>query len=332
MGQLRVSLVDGHGRVHRDLRLSLTDRCSLRCRYCLPLANPDWLPRADLLTTTELVRLVGLLVDLGIERIRLTGGEPLLRPDVVEVVAALRALPAAPRLAMTTNALRLPRLAVALAGAGLSRLNISLDTLRPERFAAMTGRDQLPAVLAGVAAAKAAGLHPIKINTVMLRGTNEDEAVDLLRWALSEGLQLRFIEQMPFASAQNATKEDLVTAGEILDRLACAFTLTPADQRGNAPAERWLVDGGPASVGVIASVTRPFCASCDRLRLTADGQLRSCLFARDESDLRGQLRSGADDEALKRNMLACVTAKQPGHGINDPDFLVPDRPMWAIGG
>jgi cyclic pyranopterin phosphate synthase len=325
-------LVDRHGRVHRDLRVSLTDRCSLRCTYCMPAEGLPWIPGAEVLTTEELVRIVRVAVRLGIEQVRLTGGEPLLRPDIVEVVGALAALPQPPRLSLTTNGLRLPGLAAPLADAGLDRVNVSLDTLRRERFAAITRRDRLVDVLAGVAAAKAAGLRPVKVNAVLIRGVNDDEAVDLLRWALDEGVALRFIEQMPLDAQHEWQRAAMVTAAETLERLGAVFTLSPVPGRGSSPAEEWLVDGGPATVGVIASVSQPFCGACDRVRLTSDGQLRACLFAREESDLRSPIRAGADDAEVERRFRVCLEGKQPGHGIDDPGFLQPARPMSAIGG
>ncbi len=327
-----MTLLDGFGRVHRDLRVSLTDRCSLRCTYCMPAQGLPWIPSADMLSTAELVRVVRVAVDLGVTEVRLTGGEPLLHPDVVEVVGRLTALPQPPRVSVTTNGLRLPGLAAPLADAGLERVNISLDTLRRDRFVALTRRDRLVDVLAGVAAAKAAGLSPVKVNAVLLRGVNDDEAVDLLRWALDEDVRLRFIEQMPLDPQHSWDRGRMVTAQQILSSLGEAFTLTEVPGRGSSPAQEWLVDGGPATVGVVASVTRPFCGACDRLRLTSDGQLRSCLFARDETDVRTPLRAGADDDEIAGLVQACLAGKKAGHGIDDPEFLQPDRPMSSIGG
>lgn len=328
-------LVDRFGRAHHDLRISLTDRCSLRCTYCMPAEGVPWLPGATLLTTDELVRIARVGVALGITEIRLTGGEPLLRPDVVDVVARLSELsgPAGPvELSLTTNGLRLPALAGPLADAGLTRVNVSLDTLDRDRFTALTRRDRLPGVIAGLAAARAAGLAPIKINSVVMRGVNDDEVADLVSFAIENDYQMRFIEQMPLDPGHTWDRHEMVTGSEILAALRERFDLTPVPGRGAAPAELWLVDGGPATVGVIASVTAPFCGSCDRVRLTADGQLRSCLFAREESDLRTPLREGADDAALAGIFRACLAGKRAGHGIDDPTFLQPDRPMSAIGG
>ena len=323
-------LVDGFGRVHTDLRLSLTDRCNLRCTYCMPAEGLDWLPKPELLTDDEIVRLVGVAVQLGVRTVRLTGGEPLLRPGLLGLVARLAAL--GPALSVTTNGLALSKLAQPLADAGLRRVNVSLDTLQPERFHALTRRDRWHDVVAGLEAAAAAGLTPVKVNTVLLRGKNDDEAADLLDWCLERGYTLRFIEQMPLDPQHGWDRAEMVTADEILALLGGRHTITPVDQRGSAPAEEFLVDGGPAIVGVVGSVTRPFCASCDRLRLTADGQVRNCLFARTESDLRAPLRAGATDDELAVALQAAITGKKAGHGIDSPTFVQPDRPMSAIGG
>ncbi|MEZ5114912.1 MAG: GTP 3',8-cyclase MoaA [Candidatus Nanopelagicales bacterium] len=329
-------LVDGFGRAHRDLRVSLTDRCNLRCTYCMPPDFADWIPGPQLLTTEELLLVLDVAIGLGVDEVRLTGGEPLLRPDIVTVVRHITSLPTPPRVSLTTNGLRLDRLARPLAEAGLERVNVSLDTLDRERFLRLTHRDRLDDVLLGLSAARAAGLHPVKVNTVLMRGVNDDEALPLLRWAIDEGLHLRFIEQMPLDAGGTWDRGEMITAEEILQRLSEHVSLTPLP-RGNAPAEEFLVDGGPATVGIIASVTKPFCSACDRLRLTADGQLRSCLFARSELDLRAALRdpdltpeqARAEVEARFRS---CVASKARGHGINDPLFVQPSRPMSAIGG
>jgi len=329
------ALVDRFGRVHRDLRISLTDRCSLRCTYCMPAEGVPWLPGEAMLSTDELVRVATVAVDLGIRAIRLTGGEPLLRPDVVDVVAALARLGAPgdrPEISLTTNALRLPALAGPLKDAGLSRVNVSLDTLDRDRYQQLTRRDRLPQVIAGLAAAQSVGFAPIKVNAVAMRGVNDGEVVDLLRFALEHGYQMRFIEQMPLDPGHTWDRTQMVSQAEILQSLTAEFTLTEAPGRGSAPAQKWLVDGGPGTVGVIASVSAPFCGSCDRLRLTADGQLRACLFAQSETDVRTVLREGGDDEAIAVALRACVAGKRAGHDIDDPGFLQPDRPMSAIGG
>jgi GTP 3',8-cyclase len=328
-------LPDSFGRIATDLRVSLTDRCNLRCAYCMPPEGLDWLPTTDQLTDDEVVRLVRIGVErLGIREVRFTGGEPLLRRGLAGIVARTAALRPRPEISLTTNAIGLERTAGTLRAAGLDRINVSLDTLRPETFRKLARRDRLPDVLDGLAAAAQAGLRPVKVNAVLMRDLNDDEAVPLLRYCLDRGYELRFIEQMPLDAQHGWKRAEMVTAEEILAALGREFALTPDDprQRGSAPAEAFLVDGGPARVGVIASVTRPFCGTCDRVRLTADGQVRNCLFARSESDLRGPLRAGADDASLAAAWQRAVAVKLPGHGINDPSFLQPDRPMSAIGG
>jgi GTP 3',8-cyclase len=328
-------LADSYGRIATDLRISLTDRCNLRCAYCMPPEGLDWLPKPELLTDDELVRLARIGVEqLGITQIRYTGGEPLLRRGLPDIVARTAALRPRPEISLTTNGIGLGRLAGALAEGGLDRINVSLDTLRPEVFRSLARRDRLNDVLTGLTAAAGAGLTPVKVNTVLMRGVNEDEAVALLRFCLAHGYELRFIEQMPLDAQHGWRREEMVTADEILAVLSAEFTLTPDDERvrGSAPAETFLVDGGPARVGVIGSVTRPFCGDCDRVRLTADGQVRNCLFARTESNLRDPMRSGASDDDLAGIWRRAVAVKLPGHGINEPGFLQPTRPMSAIGG
>ncbi|MFD0918938.1 GTP 3',8-cyclase MoaA [Saccharopolyspora rosea] len=327
-------LVDRFGRVARDLRVSLIDKCNLRCTYCMPAEGLPWLKRAELLDTEEMVRLIRIAVEqLGVTDVRFTGGEPLLRQDLVDIIAATAQLPSGPRTSLTTNGINLDRFAAPLAQAGLHRVNVSLDTLDRATFRELTRRDRFDDVLAGLDAAKAAGLKPVKVNAVLLRGVNDAEACDLLRFCVERGYQLRFIEQMPLDPQHGWDRAQMITADEILDHLGREFDLTPhGAERGSAPAERWLVDGGPAVVGVIGSVTRPFCATCDRTRLTADGQLRSCLFSTTETDLRGPLRSGADDAELVRLWQETMWAKAAGHGVDDEGFAQPSRPMSAIGG
>jgi cyclic pyranopterin phosphate synthase len=328
-------LADSFGRIATDLRVSLTDRCNLRCAYCMPPEGLDWLPQPDQLTDDEVVRLIRIGVErLGIREVRFTGGEPLLRRGLAGIIARTAELRPRPEISLTTNAIGLARTAGVLRAAGLDRINVSLDTLRPETFRKLARRDRLPDVLDGLAAAAQAGLHPVKVNAVLMRDLNDDEAVPLLRYCLEAGYELRFIEQMPLDAQHGWKRAEMVTAEEIFAALGREFTLTPDDprQRGSAPAEAFLVDGGPARVGVIASVTRPFCGTCDRVRLTADGQIRNCLFARSENDLRGPLRAGAGDAELAAAWRRAVAVKLPGHGINDPSFLQPDRPMSAIGG
>ncbi len=328
-------LTDSYGRVATDLRVSLTDRCNLRCSYCMPPEGLDWLPAPEVLTGDELVRLLRIgVTELGIREVRFTGGEPLLRRALVPIIAATASLAPRPEISLTTNGIGLDRRAGALRDAGLDRLNVSLDTLSPEVFKKLTHRDRLPDVLSGLAAAAAAGLTPVKVNAVLMREINDDEAPELLRYCLERGYELRFIEQMPLDAQHGWKRTEMVTAGEIFALLSAAFDLSPDTERarGAAPAETFLVNGGPGRVGVIASVTRPFCGACDRVRLTADGQIRNCLFARSESDLRALLRNGASDEEIAVRWRAAVASKLPGHGINDPSFLQPDRPMSAIGG
>ncbi|TMM43228.1 MAG: GTP 3',8-cyclase MoaA [Actinobacteria bacterium] len=334
MTPLRLS--DRYGRVATDLRVSLTDRCNLRCTYCMPAEGLAWLPKPELLTDAEVIRLVGIAVTrLGVHEVRFTGGEPVLRPGLVEIVAATAALAPRPNISLTTNGIGLDRLAGPLVAAGLDRVNVSLDTLSAERFARLTHRDRHADVLRGLAAAASSGLAPVKINTVLMRGVNDDEAPALLRYALAHGYELRFIEQMPLDPGHIWSRERMVTAEEILAALEAEFTLLPDPaERGGAPAQTWLVSGhpGPPKVGVIASVTRPFCAACDRTRLTADGQVRTCLFSQRETDLRGLLRAGAPDDEIARAWATAMFGKAAGHGIDDPAFLQPARPMSAIGG
>ncbi|MDT5091809.1 MAG: 3,8-cyclase [Mycobacterium sp.] len=327
-------LVDTFGRVATDLRVSLTDRCNLRCTYCMPADGLDWLPKTSLLRPDELIRLLRLAVTrLGITSVRFTGGEPLLSKDLETIVAETARLQPRPEIALTTNGIGLTRRAARLAEAGLDRINISLDTVDAARFAAITRRDRLPDVLAGLRAARAAGLDPVKVNAVLNPATGRDDAVALLRFCLEHGYQLRIIEQMPLDAGHTWNRAQALTAADILAALRREFTLTPdPTPRGSAPAELWSVDGGPATVGVIASVSQAFCAACDRTRLTADGQVRNCLFTTDETDLSGLLRTGADDDAIEAAWRAAMWAKAAGHGINDPGFIQPARPMSAIGG
>jgi cyclic pyranopterin phosphate synthase len=335
-------LVDRFGRVARDLRVSLTDRCNLRCTYCMPAEGFDWLPGDEVLSDDEMLRLIGIAVErLGVTEVRFTGGEPLLRRELEAIIAGTARLRTAdgspPLTSLTTNGLGLTHRARGLAEAGLGRVNVSLDSLDRERYARITRRDRLPDVLAGLAAARDAGLVPVKVNTVLMRGVNDDEAPRLLRWALDEGYRLRFIEQMPLGPHDAWDATDMVTADEILAALRAELELEPTDPgaRGAAPAQTWTVlEGGRARgvVGVIASVTRPFCADCDRVRLTADGQMRDCLFARHETDLRALLRGGADDAAVAAAWSQAMLRKRAGHGIDTPGFRQPDRPMSAIGG
>ena len=335
-------LRDRFGRVATDLRISLTDLCSLRCTYCMPAEGLPWLTKAQRLSDDEFLRLADLFLRLGVRSVRLTGGEPLVHPTLPSVIERLAALEPRPEISLTTNGVTLARFAGELAAAGLDRINVSVDTLDRDRFRELTRRDRLPDVLAGVAAAVAAGLAPVKVNTVLVRDSNLDEAPELLGWALRSGYRLRFIEHMPLDADHLWSRNEMVTADEILELLARAgYVVAPHGARTHAPAEEFDVLDGPeradwaeevGRVGVIASVTRPFCRECDRLRLTADGQLRTCLFAQEETDLRGPMRAGATDQELAAIIVQAVAGKQAGHGIGTAAFIQPDRTMSAIGG
>jgi cyclic pyranopterin phosphate synthase len=326
-----MQLADRHGRVATDLRVSLTDRCNLRCQYCMPAEGLDWIADEETLTDDEVIRLIGVAVTrLGVKDVRFTGGEPLLRKALPDIVRAANQLGA--RTALTTNGLGLRHLAAPLAEAGLDRVNVSLDTIDPATYAEITRRDRLADVIAGLDAAAAAGLNPVKVNAVLLRGINDQQAPDLMRWCLARGYELRFIEQMPLDAQHGWQREAMITADETLDLLSESHRLTALDGRGSAPAERFLVDDGPHVIGIIGSVTRPFCGDCNRVRLTADGQVRNCLFAREEADLRSAMRNGASDAELAERWVIAMASKLPGHGIEDPLFLQPARPMSAIGG
>ncbi|MCZ4067757.1 GTP 3',8-cyclase MoaA [Microbacterium sp. H37-C3] len=332
-------LVDRFARVHRDLRISLTDRCSLRCTYCMPEQGNEWLARQSILTLDEIVEIATVAAAAGITTFRLTGGEPLLRTDLVEIVRRLAAIESSDgpiEIAMTTNGIRLPQVLPDLVAAGLARLNISLDTLDRERFRNLTRRDRLDDVLDGVRAAQASGLRPLKINAVAMRGVNDDELADLVAFAVEHDAQMRFIEQMPLDAGHTWDRSTMVTREEILEALSARWSLEPVPGRGGAPAERWRLDGGPHTVGVIASVTAPFCGACDRMRLTADGQLRNCLFSIEEYDLLPVLRSEMTPEGradrIDQVLRNCIAGKKAGHAIDDPAFLQPARGMNAIGG
>ncbi len=331
-------LVDTYGRVATDLRVSLTDRCNLRCSYCMPAEGLDWLPGEQLLRPDELARLLRIAVTrLGVTNVRFTGGEPLLSPHLEEVVEAAARLRPRPEISLTTNGVGLARRAGALAHAGLDRVNVSMDTVDREHFAAITRRDRLDDVLAGLAAAKGAGLAPVKVNAVLDPTTGRRDVVGLLRFCLEQGYQLRVIEQMPLDAGHQWRRDAALSADDVLSALRPHFRLRPDPApRGSAPAELWLADTGPdtrsGKFGVIASVSHAFCSTCDRTRLTADGQIRSCLFATQETDLRDLLRGGGNDDAIEAAWRAAMWGKPAGHGINDPNFIQPARPMSAIGG
>ncbi len=300
----------------------------------MPAEGLPWLAKPEMLTDDELIRLVSIFVALGVEQVRLTGGEPLLRRSLTDLVGRIAALTPRPRIAMTTNGIGLDRLADPLAAAGLDRVNISLDTVDPKEFADLTRRDRLKDVEAGLEAAREAGLVPVKVNAVAMRGINDHSVADLLAWCLERGYELRFIEQMPLDAQHGWDANTMIGSDEIRTRLSERFTITPLpeSERGSAPAERFLVDGGPATVGIIASVTAPFCGACDRTRLTADGQVRNCLFSQRETDLRAPMREGASDDELAALITGEMWRKAKGHGIGTADFVQPIRPMSAIGG
>ncbi|MGI8661602.1 MAG: GTP 3',8-cyclase MoaA [Acidimicrobiales bacterium] len=327
-------LIDSYGRVHRDLRISVTDRCNFRCNYCMPEEGMQWLRRDDVLTYEEIERVARLFVTrFGFTSIRLTGGEPLVRARLPILIAKLAALDV--DLALTTNGATLAGSAHDLVAAGLQRINVSLDTLRSERFAAITSRDALPDVLAGIDAALEAGLRPVKINVVLMRGVNDDEVVDLARFGRERGVTVRFIEFMPLDAQGEWALEAVVSKEEIVSAIDAVFPLcAPASDaaRGSQPAEVLRYADGAGEIGVVASVTDNFCSTCDRVRLTADGQLRSCLFSLEESDLRGMLRAGADDDQLAAMIERTVAAKWAGHGITEVAFTRPRRSMSQIGG
>jgi cyclic pyranopterin phosphate synthase len=331
-----VDLVDSFGRVVRDLRISVTDRCNFRCTYCMPEEGMKWLPRSDVLTFEEIERIAGLMVvRYGVDSIRLTGGEPTVRAHLPLLVAKLAQLRSRRRpvdLALTTNGATLRLIAGELRAAGLDRINISLDTLDRQRFFEMTRRDELVRVLDGIDAAKEAGFEPVKINTVVQRGVNDDEILALARFGRERGVEVRFIEFMPLDASGGWTNRSVVGQDEIVARIAEEYPLEPVPSRGAAPADRWRYADGKGQVGVIPSVTKPFCGDCDRVRLTADGQFRTCLFATEEFDLRGAIRSGESDDQLADRIERAVGAKWAGHHINQVDFVRPKRSMSQIGG
>ena len=323
-------LMDGFGRVHRDLRISVTDRCNFRCRYCMPAEGLEWLPRDGLLSFEEISRVASLMVDrFGIRSIRLTGGEPTVRAKLPDLVRLLSPLPV--DLALTTNGATLRLLAAELAEAGLGRINVSLDSLRRDRFEELTLRDGLERVLDGIEAALAAGLSPVKVNVVVMRGVNDDELVDFARFGRELGIIVRFIEFMPLDAEEAWSEAAVVSQEEILATISAVYPLEPP-ARSNAPATRFRYMDGGGEIGVVASVTQSFCDSCDRIRLTADGQFRNCLFATEEFDLRGLLRSGASDDEVADLVERAVAAKWAGHGIGRVDFIRPARSMSQIGG
>ncbi|WP_186372243.1 GTP 3',8-cyclase MoaA [Arthrobacter sp. KBS0702] len=347
---LPAGLLDRYGRRATDMRLSLTDKCNLRCSYCMPAEGLEWLSKQAVMTADEIVRIVRIGVDmLGVRELRLTGGEPLVRADLLDIISALRQGHPDLPISMTTNAVGLDKKAAALKTAGLTRINVSLDSLHEETFTKLTRRPFLDRVLAGVDAAWAAGLGPVKLNAVLMRGINDAESPSLLAWALDRGYELRFIEQMPLDADHGWTRRNMITAAEIRSLLSVDYVLgTDPRERDGAPAERFEVRArvpgtdeatGPVlgTVGIIASVTEPFCSDCRRTRITAEGKIMSCLFSREEVDLLGLLREGASDDQLAERWQDAMWLKPKAHGMDHvgldaPDFVQPDRSMSAIGG
>jgi cyclic pyranopterin phosphate synthase len=325
-------LIDTFGRRHNNLRISVTDRCNLRCTYCMP-EDVVFMDRAELLTFEEITHFVRVAAPLGIDKVRLTGGEPLMRREMPKLVALLAAVPGIKDIGLTTNGILLAEQAQALHDAGLRRINVSLDTLNPDRFRQLARRDGLDRVLAGIEAARRAGFDPVKVNAVVIRGVNDGEVVPLARYARDNGIEMRYIEYMPIGADQ-WEREKVYFAHEMLDQLGREFgPLAPApDGDPRAPAQEWLYGNGGGRVGIIASVSRPFCMSCNRVRLTADGKLRNCLFALTEVDVRPYLRQSHDDAALAEAIRRNVTDKWEGHEINTARFVKPLRTMHAIGG
>lgn len=328
------SLVDSYGRKIGDLRISITDRCNFRCTYCLPVENVDWKPKGEILSYEEIQRLVRIFVGLGVTKLRVTGGEPLLRPDVTVLIREIREVSGIRDLALTTNGKLLGIFAAQLRDAGVNRLNISLDSLEPAKFRLLTRRDALPEVLKAIDTAKEAGFDPVKINAVVIRGVNDDEIVSFARFARESGHRVRFIEFMPLDSGHTWSREQVVPGKEIFERINAEFPLAKVPPRdASETARRYrFEDGSPGEIGIIAPVTDPFCGNCNRLRLTADGQLRTCLFSTQEHDLKTPLRNGASDQEITALITAAVWGKEKGHRINEPDFEAPLRTMSCIGG
>jgi cyclic pyranopterin phosphate synthase len=328
----RGPLLDTYGRIGNDLRVSVTDRCNFRCVYCMPAEGLQWLPKSDVLTFEEITRLVGVFVGLGVTGLKLTGGEPTVRHDLPGLVRMLHDHYPQVEISMTTNGILLDRLAEALAEAGLARVTVSIDSLLRHRFAEMTRRDALDKVFAGLAAAEEAGLVPIKLNCVVIGGTNQDEAVDFARYVRKTGYEIRFIEYMPLDAEQHWERAKVVPSASLLAAIDAEYPLVAVEHGAEPSTTYRFADGAPGAIGVIGSVTEPFCDTCNRLRITAEGQFRACLFSLREVDLRGPIRAGAEDEELEGLIRRAVWEKWEGHKINHPDFVRPDRSMSMIGG
>ena len=324
-------LVDSFGRVVGDLRISVTDRCNFRCRYCMPAEGLPWLPSDDVLSTAEIGRLAHIVIGLGVREVKLTGGEPTVRRELPEIVRVIRAQDDDIDISITTNGQHLDRLARPLRDAGLDRVTVSCDSLLRHRFAELTRRDALDAVLRGLEAATSAGLDPVKVNCVVIAGTNDDEVLDFARLARATGYGVRFIEYMPLDAEQQWDASHVAPSDDLRSLIDRTYPLVADSEHG--PAARYaFADGAPGTVGFISSVTAPFCASCDRMRITADGQLRACLFATEETDLRTPLRNGASDDAIAELIRDAIAGKWAGHRIGREDFVRPGRSMSQIGG
>jgi cyclic pyranopterin phosphate synthase len=327
-------LIDRFGRRLESMRISVTDRCDLRCFYCIPGEDIEWLPRAELLTLEEISRLARVAVDCGVRKIRITGGEPLLRRNLESLIRDLSAIEGLESVALTSNATTLARSAAGLVEAGLRRINISLDSLRRETFFQLAKRDRLEQVLAGIDAAEAAGMRPIRINTVPIRGVNDDEVLAFVEMARERGFECRFIEFMPLEAGQTWGRERLVPGAELRERIGAVYPIVPdTGIEPSQPSRDYrFADGAPGKVGFIDAVTQPFCRQCNRIRLTADGRIRTCLFSLDEIDLIGPMRAGADDEGIARIFHEAAARKEKKHHISDGLFVKPGRTMSAIGG
>lgn len=327
-------LIDSFGRLHNNLRISVTDRCNIRCFYCMPAENVEFMDKQELLTFEEIERFVRVVVPLGINKLRLTGGEPLVRRDLDKLVSRLAAIPGIQDIGLTTNGILLAEQAEALYAAGLRRINVSLDALTPEKFKQFTRRDGFEKVIEGIKAAQRAGFDPVKVNAVSVRGLTEEEIVPFGEFARKTGVEVRFIEYMPL-DADNAWERDKVLfAHEIIERLSAEILplIPEGDQEPHTPATDFVFEDGIGRIGFIASISQPFCMNCNRIRITADGKLRNCLFSLEETDLRSLLRGTGSDAEIAAAVRASVAAKKEGHEINTARFIQPERPMYSIGG
>ncbi len=322
---------DSYGRAITNCRISVTDRCNLRCIYCMP-EKPVWLPQNQVLTFEEITRFARICISLGVDHFRVTGGEPTARKDLPELIGMLTALPGVRDLGMTTNGILLEKLAKPLWDAGLRRLNVSLDTLTEEKFVHIVRREGYGKVIAGLERAERVGFKPIKINMVVMRGVNDDEVVEMAALARTKPYQVRFIEFMPLDGDHLWSRDKVVGAQEILDRVQAKFPLERSEGSLSDPARRWRFKDGLGDIGIIASVTEPFCFACDRVRITAEGKFRTCLFSHKETDIRAMLRGGAEDGEIAAVLRGAISKKEAGHGINDPNFVQPARAMYSIGG